>query len=294
MQNESLKGIIAMAVACLVWGFSALYYKALAHIPPLEILAHRTLWSFVIFAGLLAVQGRLAALKGAVNTPRAAFIIGLAALMISVNWFSFIFSIQVGRATEAALGYYIFPLVAVLLGRIVFGERLGVVQWLAVALATGAVSLLTYGLGVAPWISLIVAFTFGLYGVVKKQLDIGPVVSVTAEVGMLVPVALVVLAVVHMRGQGHFGSAAWESGMLVFAGLLTALPLMLFSYATKRLQLSTVGLLQYINPSAQFFCAVVVFGEPFSGWHQLAFAMIWAGLLLYSLAALLQDRAARR
>ncbi|MBU2982706.1 EamA family transporter RarD [Lentibacter algarum] len=283
-----------MAVACLVWGFSALYYKALAHIPPLEILAHRTLWSFVIFAGLLAVQGRLAALKGAVNTPRAAFIIGLAALMISVNWFSFIFSIQVGRATEAALGYYIFPLVAVLLGRIVFGERLGVVQWLAVALATGAVSLLTYGLGVAPWISLIVAFTFGLYGVVKKQLDIGPVVSVTAEVGMLVPVALVVLAVVHMRGQGHFGSAAWESGMLVFAGLLTALPLMLFSYATKRLQLSTVGLLQYINPSAQFFCAVVVFGEPFSGWHQLAFAMIWAGLLLYSLAALLQDRAARR
>ena len=294
MQNESFTGVVAMAAACLIWGFSALYYKALAHIPPLEILAHRTFWSFVIFAGLLAVQGRLGALRAAVSTPRAAVTVALAALMISINWFSFIFSIQVGRATEAALGYYIFPLVAVLLGRIVFGEQLSKAQWLAVALAASAVSLLTFGLGVAPWISLVVAFTFGLYGVVKKRLDVGPVVSVTAEVGMLVPVALAVLAVVHGRGQGHFADTAWESAMLVFAGVLTAVPLMLFSYAAKRLRLSTVGLLQYINPTAQFFCAMVVFGEPFGGWHQLAFAMIWAGLALYSASALSQDRAARR
>ncbi len=283
-----------MVAACLIWGFSALYYKALAHIPPIEILAHRTFWSFVIFAGLLLAQGRIGALKTALKDTKAVLTIAVAALMISVNWFSFIFSIQVGRATEAALGYYIFPLVAVLIGRFALGEMLSRVQVLAVALATLAVSLLTYGLGVAPWIAIVVSVTFGVYGLVKKRLDVGPVVSVTAEVGLLVPVALGVLAYVHSQGQGHFGMAVWDSGMLVFSGVLTATPLMLFSYATKRLRLSTVGLLQYINPTAQFFCAVVVFGEPFGLWHKLAFGLIWAGLALYSLSSLAQERASRR
>jgi len=283
-----------MILACLIWGFSPLYYKVLSHIPPIEILAHRTIWSFVIFAVILAGQGRLRALFLLFSTCKSGFVVGLAAIMISLNWFAFIFSIQAGYAVEAALGYYIFPLVAVVIGRVVFGEALTRLQWGAVGLAAVAVALLTYGLGVAPWIALVVAGSFGLYGLVKKRLTAGPVVSVTGEVAVLVPVAIAVLAVVHMRGEGHFGTAAWENTMLVFSGALTATPLILFSYATQRNRLSTVGVLQYINPTAQFFCAVVIFGEPFGFWHGLAFALIWAGLALYSVSSLSQEKARRK
>jgi len=283
-----------MILACLIWGFSPLYYKVLSHIPPIEILAHRTIWSFVIFAVILAGQGRLQALFLLFSTCKSGFVVGLAAIMISLNWFAFIFSIQAGYAVEAALGYYIFPLVAVVIGRVVFGEALTRLQWGAVGLAAVAVALLTYGLGVAPWIALVVAGSFGLYGLVKKRLTAGPVVSVTGEVAVLVPIAIAVLAVVHMRGEGHFGTAAWENTMLVFSGALTATPLILFSYATQRNRLSTVGVLQYINPTAQFFCAVVIFGEPFGFWHGLAFALIWAGLALYSVSSLSQEKARRK
>lgn len=292
--SEAGRGIVAMVLACLIWGFSGLYYKLLEHIPPLEILAHRTFWSFVLFSGFLAVQGRLGQLGAVFSNARSAGIIFVAALAISINWFSFIYGIQAQRAMEAALGYYIFPLVAVLFGQLFFGEVLARAQWAAVGLATLAVSLLTYGLGVAPWIALIVAFSFGYYGVIKKRLDVGPVVSVTAEVGTLVPIALVILAVVHGRGGGHFGAAPFETGMLIFAGFLTALPLILFSYAAKRARLSTIGLLQYINPTAQFFVAVAIFGEPFGFWHAIAFGLIWVGLAIYSGSSLSQERAARR
>lgn len=294
MHSEAGKGVLAMICACLIWGFSPLYYKLLEHIPPLEILAHRTVWSFIIFLGVITLQRRLGDLRRVLGAPRRAGIVLLAAMSISVNWFCFIYSIQVGRAVEAALGYYIFPLVAVLFGWIFFREGLGRVQGVAVALAVLAVSMLTYGLGVAPWIALVVSITFGFYGVIKKRLDAGPVVSVTAEVALLAPVGLIILAVVHGQGAGHFGQNAFESGMLVFSGLITAAPLMLFSYAARRVRLSTVGLLQYINPTAQFFCAVVIFGEPFTFWHKLAFGLIWTGLALYSAASLRQERTARR
>jgi len=283
-----------MIVACLIWGFSPLYYKILSHIPPIEILAHRTIWSFVIFAAILTLQGRVSALFALFSTRKSVLIVGVAAVMISTNWFAFIFSIQAGYAVEAAMGYYIFPLVAVLLGRAVFGEALTRLQWGAVCLAAVAVALLSYGLGVAPWISLLVAGSFGLYGLVKKRLTAGPVVSVTGEVALLVPVALAVLAVVHTQGQGHFGTAAWENIMLIFSGVLTATPLILFSYATQRNRLSTVGVLQYINPTAQFICAVVIFGEPFGFWHGLAFGLIWVGLALYSASSLAQEKARRK
>lgn len=294
LTSNSAKGVIAMGVACVVWGFSPLYYKLLAHIPPVEILAHRTIWSFVIFAALLGLQGRFGQVVELFKRRQNLVVVAMAALMISGNWFAFIFSIQTGHAVEAALGYYIFPLVAVLLGRVVFAERLSRAQGVAVLLAGAAVSLMTYGLGVAPWISLFVAATFGLYGVVKKRLAAGPVVSVTGEVAVLAPAALLILALVHWRGDGHFGTAAWENAMLVFSGVLTALPLILFSYATHRIRLSTVGLLQYINPTAQFFCAVVIFQEPLGLWQVMAFGLIWVGLSVYSVSSLSQERAARR
>lgn len=292
--TEAGKGVLAMVVACTVWGLSGLYYKLLAHVPPLEVLAHRTLWSLVFFAGVLALQGRLSQLRLALGSRRDAGIVMFTALMISVNWFVFILSIQIGRATEASLGYYLFPLVAVGLGRVAFGERLTRLQGLAVALAALAVTILTLGLGVAPWIALILSCSFGLYGLMKKRLGAGPVVSVTAEVLVLSPIALAVLVFMHRDGGGAFGTDLGESLILMFSGILTAIPLMLFSYASKRVRMGTIGLVQYINPTLQFIVAVTIFTEPVSFWHLIAFVLIWGALALYSAASIGVERAARR
>lgn len=292
--DQTAKGIVAMIAACVIWGLSPLYYKLLTHVPPLEILAHRTLWSLVTFAGLLAFQGRLRALGGALGAPRAAGITLFAALMISTNWFLFILSIQIERATEASLGYYIFPLVAVLLGVLAYGERLARLQWVAVGLAALGVTILTIGQGAAPWVSLVLALTFGLYGLVKKRLTVGPVVSVTGEVALLAPVALGWLVWFHWGGNGVFAQDLHTSALLMFSGLITALPLILFSRAAKVVRLATVGLIQYINPTLQFLCATLVFGEPFGALHAATFGLIWAALALYSAVSLGQENARRR
>lgn len=292
--SEAAKGILAMVVACTVWGLSALFYKLLVHVPPLEILAHRTLWSLVFFAAVLLVQGRLAILFRSLSSWRSGALLGFGALMISTNWFFYISSVQIGKVIEASMAYYIFPLASVLLGRIIFGERLGRTQVLAVGLAALGVVVLTLGLGVAPWIALVMAFTFGLYGVAKKVLTVGPVVSVTAEVLLLSPIAMLVLWQVHSAGQGAFGADAGDSVLLALSGLLTAIPLILFSYATRRVSLATVGLVQYLNPTLQFLCATLIFREPFSFWHSVAFGMIWLALALYTAAGLRQDRRVSR
>ncbi|WP_136441336.1 EamA family transporter RarD [Pacificoceanicola onchidii] len=292
--THSKSGLLAMIAACTVWGLSPIYYKLLAHVPPLELLAHRTLWSLVVFAGLLMVQGRISALGQALKDKRALPVLAFSALMITANWFLFIFSIQAGQVTQTSLGYYMFPLVSVLLGVIVMKERLAALQWIAVALATLGVVQLTWGLGAAPWISLILAGTFGLYGLVKRNLKIGPVVSVTGEVALLALPAAGYLLWVHGNGAGHFGTDALTAGMLIFSGVLTALPLVLFSSAAQKLSMSTVGLLQYVNPTLQFFCAVVLFGEALTIWHTIAFALIWTALALYSGSGFAQERARRK
>lgn len=299
---EAQKGVLAMVVACVIWGLSSIYYKQLSHVPPLEVLAHRTFWSLVFFGVVLALQGRLQELVRLLLAGRALFAVLFAAIMISANWFMFIYSIQIGKAVEASLGYYIFPLVAVLLGFFMLGEGLSPLKWVAVGLAALAVILLTLGLGVAPWISLGLAATFGLYGLMKKGSPAGPVVSVTAEVALLTPLALVWLWGVHTQGWtglvgrnlGVFGSNWHDSLMLAASGVLTAGPLILFSYASKRVSLASVGLVQYLNPTLQFLVATLVFAEPFTLWHGIAFPMIWAALALYSVQSLRQERAARR
>jgi len=288
--SDTRKGILAIISACVIWGLSPIFYKALTHVPPAEVLGHRTGWSFVFFAGVLAAQGRLGEIPAALATWRRAGVIALASALISANWFLFILSIQIDRATEASLGYYIFPLVAVLIGRFGFGERLGRAQWLAVGLAALAVGVLTWGLGVAPWISLVLASTFGLYSAIKKELPIGPVVSVTCEVLFFLPIGLSVLVVQHSGGQGAFGREIWDSALLILSGPMTAMPLILFSYAARRVSMATVGLLQYINPTLQFLIAVMLFGEPFTLWHQIAFALIWSALIIFSAASLRRGR----
>lgn len=283
--TESGKGVLAMVGACSIWGLSALFYRLLADVPPLEVLAHRTVWSLVVFGIVLALQTRLAETRIALSGSRKFALVFAAAAMISCNWFFFIFSVQVGRVVESSLGYYIFPLVAVALGGIVLRERLSKPQLAAVALAALAVVILTAGLGVAPWISLILAVTFGIYGLLKRWVDAGPVVSVTAEVLVLAPIAVAYLIWLG-ADAGVFGHDLWRSVLLVLSGPMTAIPLIMFSYAAKRASLSTLGLVQYLNPSLQFFVAVVLFGEAVTLWHAIAFPIIWLALALYSWATL--------
>jgi chloramphenicol-sensitive protein RarD len=301
VMSEAAKGFWAMVLASTVWGLSSIYYKLLAMVPPLEVLSHRTLWSLVFFGLVLTAQGRLGAMRQALR-GRQALWLGFSALMISLNWFVFIRSVQRGQAVEASLGYYIFPLFVLVIGAVFFRERIGRLQMLAVGLATVAVLVLTWGLGAAPWIALTLAGSFGLYGIVKRQVTAGPVVSVAAEVLLLVPFALVYLAAAHSGhlpaalddGQinGYFGSSWSISIELAFAGLLTGGPLILFSYATRRIPLGTVGLVQYVNPTLQFLCAALVFHEAVTPWHVLALSLIWLGLALYSYASLRRAPAA--
>tara|TARA_R100000322_G_scaffold1819_8_gene1888 strand:- start:4797 stop:5738 length:942 start_codon:yes stop_codon:yes gene_type:complete len=299
--SYTVKGLLAMIGACVIWGLSSIYYKTLSHVPPLEVLSHRTLWSMVFFGLLLAFRGRLNEVVRLIGS-RQVLLVALAAVMISTNWFFFIFSVQTGRALGASLGYYIFPLVAVLLGVVIFRERLGPVRGLAVAIAAVAVLILTLGLGAAPWISLTLAGTFGFYGVAKKGVVAGPVASVTAEVVLLAPLAILWLVGVHAlgwegivgRNLGAFGTNWHDTLLLAFSGVLTGTPLILFSYAAKRLGYGLVGLLQYINPTLQFLVATFLFLEPVTRWHLIALPLIWLALALYSFVTLREERAASR
>ncbi len=288
--RETRLGVLAMIGACMIWGLAPIFYRLLDHVPTQDILAHRILWSFVFFALVLRLQGRFHVLRKAMTIREQVGWVIVAALFISVNWFVFIYSIQAGRLTESSLGYYIFPLVSVFLGYVIFRERMTPLQWLAVALAVIAVLTMTLGLGTAPWISIVLALSFGAYGVVKKKVTMGPVVSVTAEVMVVLPLVLAWFF--------YQGTAIWPStgtiGLLILSGPLTATPLILFSFAAQRIRLSSVGLLQYINPTMQFAVAALVFGEAMTRWHLYTFIMIWLALAIYSGVAVAQDRALRR
>jgi len=294
--SEQGKGFWAMIAVCVIWGFAPIFYHAISGVPVIEVLAHRTLWSLVLFLGILGLQGRLGELRAALTGP-AFWRLLFAAVTISLNWGLFIWAVQSGHVVQSSLGYYIFPLVAVVMGVLVFGERLSIAQGAAVVLAALAVLVLTWGLGVAPWISLGLAISFGLYGVVKKALPMGPVLSVACEVAILSPLALIwpVLQATELLPAGMLQPISigrdWETTvLLVLSGVITAVPLILFSYATRRISMATVGLMQYLNPTLQFFCAVVLFGEAFTIWHMIAFAMIWTALAIYSGSALFGSR----
>ena len=280
--SEAHKGILAVLASGLIWGFSPIYYKLLTHVPPIELLAHRVLWSVIFFVFLLGFQRRLGALRTAITTRRSVATLFLGACLIGVNWYIFIWSIQVEKAAEASLGYFIFPLVVVAMGWIGFGERLSRLQNIAIALAVAAVILMTLSKGLFPWIALVIALSFSLYGYVKKTILTGPVVSVTAEVLLLVPLAVAVLYFVHREGAGSFGKAGFDTLLLIVSGPLTATPLIFFSYAARRISMATLGLSNYLNPTIQFFCAIVIFNEPINSVQFFSFAMIWLALALYS------------
>jgi chloramphenicol-sensitive protein RarD len=288
--TEGRKGVAAIAAASAIWGLSSIYYKALAAVPPLEVLSHRTVWTVAFFAVVLAVQGRGAEVVELLGRPRAWRILAASGAMIALNWLVFIHAVQVGHALEASLGYYVFPLLAVALGYLALGERFAPLQAAAIGIAALAVAILGAGLGAPPWTALILASSFGAYGLVKRRVRLSPVVSVFIETLLLAPLALACLWGLHAgawtdlggRSGGLFGRDLWTSAGLACAGPLTGVPLMLFSYAARRIPYATLGLVQYLNPTLQFAVAVALFGEPFTPWHAIAFALIWSALALYS------------
>ena len=284
--TEPRKGAIAMILASIIWGLSAIYYKQLSDTPPLEVLCHRTLWSVIVFIFILRLQDRLQDLKLVFLNKK--LILGLfwAAAMISINWFFFIWSVHNDRATEASFGYYIFPLVAVLFGLIFFKEQLSLMKWCSVFLAIFAVTTLAISQNILPFVALVLSVTFGIYGALKKQINLGPVLSVTTEVILLLPLAITFLLYWHSSGFGSFGKDIETTSLLIFSGPMTAVPLMLFSYAARRVQMTSLGIIQYLNPSLQFLVAVFIFAEPFGVSQGIAFGLIWLALFIYTLASL--------
>ena len=283
--EDSLSGFFYALSAYLLWGFLPIYMKALAHVPPTEVIAHRILWSLPIAGAVLLAQGRTADLKRALRTPSMLGMAAVAALLISVNWGFYIWAIGAGHALDAALGYYINPLFSILLGAFLLQERLSHLQKVAVALAALAVIILTIGTGRLPVVALALTLSWGFYAYLKKQLPIGPNQGFTLEVILLTPFALGYVIYVQATGTGHFmqGTPS-DTWLLLGCGIITAIPLMLYANGAKLLRLSTIGIMQYIAPTMIFLTAVFIFGEPFGTSRMIAFPMIWAALALYSIA----------
>lgn len=273
----------------LLWGIFPLYFPLLQPAESVEIIAHRLLWSLVFCAVLITVTRRWPTVRGVLARPKLAGTLVVAGALVTVNWLVYVYGVLTDHVLDASLGYFINPLVTVLLAVLVLRERLRPLQWVAVGIAGCAVAVITVGLGRVPWIALTLAVTFGLYGLVKKT--VGPRVDaatgLVVETGALTPLALGYLLWLEATGAGTFGHAGVPQTLLLAAsGVITAVPLLMFGAATRRLPLSVVGMLQYITPTMQFLLGVLVFHEQMSAPRWWGFAGVWIALVLLSVDAL--------
>ena len=284
-------GILCAALAFTCWGLFPLYFRALAHVSPEELLMHRVLWSLVFVLVLLAMRRQWAWLPTVMRQPKVLAASAGSALLLSANWLIYIWAVMNGHVIEASLGYFINPLVNVLLGRVVLHERLRPIQWTAVALATSGVLWLAIQGGRPPWIALGLAGTFGLYGLLRKTAPLGPLEGLALETLLLTPFAFVALVWLMQTGEACFPDPnALTNWLLVGAGPITAIPLLLFAAGARRLTLSTLGLLQYIGPSLQFGLGLWLFREPFDTWKLVGFVLIWSALAVYTAEGYLRTR----
>ena len=291
--EDTLRGFGFALTAYLLWGFLPIYMKAVAHISPAEVIAHRVIWSVPIAAAVLIWLGRTADIRSAIRNPRMLAMAACTAALITVNWGIYVWSIGSGHALDAALGYYINPLFSIFLGAVLLGERLSLAQKLAIGLAAIAVAVLTVEGGKLPLAALGLTVTWGFYAYLKKSLPIGPNQGFFLEVLILSPFAAGYIVWATMTGSGHFFKGVnFDTGMLLGAGIVTAVPLMIYANGAKLLRLSTIGILQYIAPTMIFLIAVFVFDEPFGRAKMIAFPMIWAALLIYTVSMVRQARAA--
>ncbi len=295
MSRDSTKiGVLYGLAAYLAWGLCPIYFKAVAHVPAQEVLAHRVVWSVVLLVILLARRGDLAATLRRAREPRLLVTLAVSTVLVALNWFVFIWAVANDRLLEASLGYFINPLVNVLLGMVFLKERLRALQWVSIALATAGVAAMALRMGGVPTISLILAFSFGFYGLLRKTAPIGGMAGLTVETGMLAPVAVVAFLFWHVQGELVFGHLdRGTDWLLVASGAVTALPLIWFTNAARRLRYTTVGFLQYLAPSGQFLLAVLAYNEPFSSTKLLSFGLIWIALGVFSVDTALAGRRSR-
>ncbi|NMT63053.1 EamA family transporter RarD [Marinobacter orientalis] len=282
---EATKGVLYGLCAYTIWGCFPLYFALFTGVPSYEVLIHRVIWSCVFLAIVVTVLKRWRPIKAALARPKKlGFVLGCA-VFIAVNWGVYIYAVETRHVLQASLGYFLTPLVNVGLGMLVLRETISRLQIVAVALATIAILYQFFLLGLVPWITLVLAFSFGTYGLLRKQVELDGLSGLFVETLLLLPVSLLAIAWLGSAGQSHFSGSTTIMLLLVSSGIVTAIPLLFFAGAARRLRLATVGFLMYINPTLQFFIALLVFDEPMSGEKLLSFAMIWVALGLYSWSA---------
>ncbi|HUN21682.1 MAG TPA: EamA family transporter RarD [Anaerolineales bacterium] len=289
--KETQRGLLYGIVAYVIWGIAPIFWHKIQAVPAGEILLHRAVWSAALMAGILTLQRDWNWLSNAWATPRIRYTFFLTAALLTVNWLTYIWAVNNGHTVESSLGYFINPLVNVLLGMVFLKERLRRWQWLAVAFAIAGVAYLAWALGSLPWIALVLAFSFGFYGLLRKTAALNAPHGLTFETGLMSLPALIGLIWLAIQGQGHFGKAdLFTNGMLILSGAVTAIPLLIFAIAARRIPLTAIGLLQYLAPTMQFAIGVWIFGEPFDQQRLIGFILIWVALVIYAIEGLLHSR----
>lgn len=291
MNRAYLTGLLFALAAYAAWGILPLYWALLRHVSPVEVLAHRVIWTLPFAAAMVGLARQWDELAGLLRRPRTMLVLAATALLIALNWWLYIWAVTNGRMLEASLGYYLTPLVTVLLGLAAFGERPKPLQWLAIMLATAGVALILIGEGLLPWVSLALAFSFGLYGALRKHVRADAAVGLFVETALLLPLFLGWLFQLLLSGRSAFLSINFSTDLLLLgSGVVTALPLLWHVAGARRLSLVALGLLFYLNPTLQFLLGVLVFEEAFSRVRLYAFCLIWAAVAIYVSDMLLRRR----
>lgn len=284
------KGIIFALTAYLLWGFYPLYFKLLESVPAAQIIGHRIFWSFIVLLLVVLLRREIVRLVKSVNR-RILAVYCAAGILLTINWGTYVWAVNSGHVVESSLGYFINPLVSVLLGTLFLREKLRALQWVPVALAATSVTYLTISLGQLPWISLVLAITFGLYGLIKKVAPLNALHGLTLETAAVFLPALGFLLFLEFHGAGSFVHAgAGITLLLALAGPVTVIPLIFFANGARRIPLSTVGILQYVSPTLQFLIGVLVYREPFDIDHLVGFSIIWLALILFTVEGLSNQR----
>lgn len=287
------KGTLHALGAYLMWGFFPIYWKLIVNVPAPQILAHRILWSCILLVIIISVRKDWQVLRVAVQNYRTLRLFFIASCLLAVNWLTYIWGVNSGFIVETSLGYFINPLVSVVLGVVILKEKLRPLQWLPVGLATAGVLYLTFSYGKLPWIALVLAFTFGLYGLAKKTAPLGSLHGLTIETGLLVLPSLLFLVGAELSGSGALGHiGVTRNFLLVFTGVVTAIPLLLFGSAAQRIPLTTIGIMQYIAPTCQFLLGVFVYHEAFESNQLIGFGLTWIALVIFWVESYLVQRRA--
>lgn len=280
---DAARGALSAACGFLIWGLVPIYWKQLQAVAALELITHRIVWSLVFLLGVIAWQGNFPALRAAFHSRRLVGLNLLSSLLLAANWTVYVWAVNNGHVIESSLGYFLVPLVNVALGSLLLHERLRRLQWTAIGCAALGVGFLLVRAGHVPWIALTIAATWAGYGLLKKKSELGAITGLTVETLLLFPAAAGLLLWWNQTGAGALGRVdAWHHALILFVGVLTAIPLLLFAYGAQRIRLTTLGLLQYLAPSVQFLLGYFLYREPFDAARLQAYGFIWCGLALYS------------